>query len=226
VFTANHAVVLDGKVLLARYRHAERQGEEPPVRAFFEHLRSRGLVEQLHDFPEDVFHEGVGDCIWDGARRMFWMGWGPRSSYAAKDTVETVFGVPALQLELVDARFYHLDTCLFALEGGEIVYFPGAFSEAGHQLIRSIAGSHNVIEASTEDAVALAVNAFALGRDIVMGACSEALETVLHARGYRVHRVPLEAFALSGGSAYCLTLRLDRTIHEAGDARHERAEAV
>jgi hypothetical protein len=29
VFTANSAVVLDGKALLARFRHAERNGEEP-----------------------------------------------------------------------------------------------------------------------------------------------------------------------------------------------------
>ena len=32
VFTANAAVVLDRKVLLARFRHPERQAEEPPLR--------------------------------------------------------------------------------------------------------------------------------------------------------------------------------------------------
>ena len=34
VFTANAAVVLDRKALLARFRHAERRGEEPVFRVF------------------------------------------------------------------------------------------------------------------------------------------------------------------------------------------------
>src|SRR6188508_1959617 len=36
VFTANAAVVLEGKALLARFRHAERQAEEPVFAAAFE----------------------------------------------------------------------------------------------------------------------------------------------------------------------------------------------
>ena len=39
VFTANAAVVLDRKVLLARFRHPERQGEEPHFEAAFRSLR-------------------------------------------------------------------------------------------------------------------------------------------------------------------------------------------
>ena len=35
VFTANAAVVLDGKALLARFRHPERQGEQPVYAAAF-----------------------------------------------------------------------------------------------------------------------------------------------------------------------------------------------
>src|ERR1041385_5341043 len=38
VFTANAAVVLDGKALLARFRHPERQGEQPVFRAAFRAL--------------------------------------------------------------------------------------------------------------------------------------------------------------------------------------------
>src|SRR5689334_19607320 len=38
VFPANGAVVLDGKVLLARFRHPERQGEEAIFRSVFARL--------------------------------------------------------------------------------------------------------------------------------------------------------------------------------------------
>src|SRR5690349_12917182 len=58
VFPANAAVVLDGRVLMARFRHPERQGEEPVFRAVFQRLKTRGLVHDIVDFPEGVFHEG------------------------------------------------------------------------------------------------------------------------------------------------------------------------
>ena len=71
VFPANAAVVLDGRVLMARFRHPERQGEEPVFRAVFQRLKARGLVHDLVDLPEGMFHEGAGDAIWDADRRLF-----------------------------------------------------------------------------------------------------------------------------------------------------------
>src|ERR1700722_1301780 len=43
VFTANAAVVFDGKAVLARFRHGERQNEEPVFKAAFAALQTRGL---------------------------------------------------------------------------------------------------------------------------------------------------------------------------------------
>ena len=40
-----------------------------------------------------------------------------------------------LPLELVDSRFYHLDTCLCPLSGGELLYFPPAFDRYGQEAI-------------------------------------------------------------------------------------------
>src|SRR5687768_517999 len=72
VFPANAAVVLDGRILLARFRHPERQGEEPVFRAAFQRLKTRGLVQEIVEVPEGLFHEGAGDAIWDAERRLFW----------------------------------------------------------------------------------------------------------------------------------------------------------
>src|SRR5689334_7196548 len=44
VFPANAAIVLDGRVLVARFRHPERQGEEKIFRAAFLDLAARCLV--------------------------------------------------------------------------------------------------------------------------------------------------------------------------------------
>jgi ornithine aminotransferase len=208
VFTANCAVVLDGKAILARYLKSERAGEELHGQRMFEQLEARGEIDAIFRTPEGVYFEGAGDAIYDPLRKLMWMGWGQRSSRAAHHTVEQVFGIPALPLELVDPHFYHLDTAFCLLSGGEILYHPAAFTGEGREQIRALAADQ-LIEAPQEDAAHLAVNAVCIVRDIVMCYCSQALRQCLEQRGYRVHVVPLGCFNRSGGAAYCLTLKLN-----------------
>src|SRR3954466_12201385 len=79
VFTANAAVVLDRKALLARFRHAERQGGQPGFAAAFQEPGRAGGVDEVRAMPQDIALEGAGDCIFDPARGLFWMGCGFRS---------------------------------------------------------------------------------------------------------------------------------------------------
>ena len=83
VFTANAAVVLDRKATLARFRHGERQGEEPVFAAAFAALKTRGFIDEIVALPGDIMLEGAGDCIFDARRSVFWMGCGFRSDAAA-----------------------------------------------------------------------------------------------------------------------------------------------
>src|SRR5256885_10394218 len=82
VFTANAGVVLNRQVLLARFRHPERRREEPHLEAAFGALQARGLVDRVRMLPDGLVLEGAGDCVWDVTRRLFWMGYGPRSDEA------------------------------------------------------------------------------------------------------------------------------------------------
>ena len=127
VFTANAAIVLDGKALLARFRHPERQREEPVFAAVFDRLQSDAHVHTVAELPNHLRLEGAGDCIWDEQRGHFWMGCGLRSDRAAADVVADQFGVECVALELADPNFYHLDTAFCALPTGDIIYYPGAF---------------------------------------------------------------------------------------------------
>ncbi len=209
VFTANAAVVMNRKVLLARYLCPERQGEEAHGLQFFNSLKKDGVVDEVHEMPQGVYFEGAGDCYWDPTRQMLWTGWGQRSSREAQGVIDALFGIPSVSLELVDPRFYHLDTAFCVLSGGEVLYVPCAFTEAGRDLITSIVGSDKLITVDAADAERLAANSVSVGKDLVFGHCGDALRTTLESRGYRVHVVPLGSFGRSGGSAYCLTLRLD-----------------
>jgi N-dimethylarginine dimethylaminohydrolase len=204
-------VVLDGRAIVARFRCKERRGEEALFLKAFESYRERGLLSDVAQYPEGVFQEGAGDCIWDHTRRLFWAGYGQRSMRESLDVTEKYFEVPLVPLELVSPRFYHLDTCFLSLMGGEIVYYPPAFSEAGRAKIRDLVDPDKLIAAGDEDAAAFSINAVNFGREIVMARPKDGLRAKLTERGYHVTPVDLDAFILSGGGAYCMTLRLDRS---------------
>ncbi|MCD6679448.1 MAG: arginine deiminase-related protein [Burkholderiaceae bacterium] len=209
VFTANAGVVLDGKALLARFCNPERRAEEAHGRRAFESLRSRGIVESVHEPDAGVLFEGAGDALWDAKRELMWMGHGQRSDFAARDAVRRVFGVDTLSLELVSPSFYHLDTCLCVLSRGEILWYPPAFSEESQRLLRAIAGA-DAIEVDDEDAARFAVNVVCIGDNVLLCHASQPLRDALAERGYRVQVIALDAFNRSGGAVACLTLRLDQ----------------
>jgi len=209
VFTANSAVVLDGKALLARFRHPQRQGEEPVYAAAFNALRSRGLIDEVVTLPPGVTLEGAGDCLWDAHRQLFWMGCGFRSGVEAREVVAEQFGVPCVALALADPAFYHLDTCFSPLPCGAVMYYPAAFTTEGLAQIHARVAPTQRIAIAAEDAAHFAANAVNFGRTILLSSCSETLRAQLKKRGYTVVEAPLTVFQRSGGSACCLTLRLD-----------------
>ena len=215
VFPANAAIVLDHLALLARFRHRERQGEERHFQHYFHALMQRGLLDGIAQFPRDCFQEGAGDCIWDTARGRFWAGYGKRSTRQAVCEIAAFFGRETTALELVSPRFYHLDICFCPLSGGEIFYYPPALSAASLAAIRDIVPPEDLIEATEADAACFNVNAVNIGDRLVMAKASPDLVARLAERGYRVVEVDLLPFIMSGGGAYCMTLRLDNKSAEA-----------
>src|SRR5262249_38822357 len=163
---------------------------------------------EAQKLPDGLVLEGAGDCSFDEARNLFWMGYGPRSNATSRAAVEEAFGIEAVALELADARFYHIDTALCPLPRGEVLYVPGAFTAQDRSEIWARVAPEQRIELGIEDAVQLAANAVCLGDTIVLSGCSERLRAELEERGYRVVPRRLGSFLRSGGAAFCLTLRL------------------
>jgi len=211
VFPANAAIVLNGKVLVARFRHPERQGEEEVFRQIFLNPKARSLVSDVIDLPNGVLQEGAGDCIWDETRGFFWGGYGQRSTANSLAVIEKTFARPVVGLELATDRYYHLDTCFCPLQGGRLFYYPPAFTREALAAIHFHVRPEQRIVASDSEAAAFCVNAVNLGKEIVMANPPESLREKLQDYGFHVTGIDLAPFILSGGGAYCMTLRLDRT---------------
>ncbi len=211
VFPANAAIVLDGRALVARFRYPQRQGEEVEFLKLFKGLQSCGLLSAVEQLPESCYQEGAGDCIWDAHRHLFWAAYGPRSSEAALERISAFFSQEVVPMELASERCYHLDVCFCLLSGGEILYYPPALTAKALQHLRERVAPDLLIEATEDDLRHFSINAVSVDRKLVMGKTTSRLRGILKERGYETIEVDLSPFMLSGGGAYCMTLRLDRS---------------
>lgn len=206
VFTANAGLVKGREAIVSRFRYPERQYEEP---YFADWFMDRGYGVSL--MPRDVPFEGAGDALFDrGSKQsLLWMAHGHRSISAARDVLHQRLGVEVVTLKLVDQRFYHLDTCFCPLEGGYVMYYPPAFDEESRGLIEARVPEAKRIAIAEEDALAFACNAVNIDEVVVVNRATPAFVKALAARKFEVVQTPMSEFMKAGGSAKCLTLRLD-----------------
>jgi len=204
VFTANAGVVVDDSVVLARFFHPERQGEEPWFQQWFE---SQGYRVTL--LPADLPFEGAGDALLDRNGGWLWAGYGFRSELAAHPLLAEALAVEVLSLRLMDERFYHLDTCFCPLSDGTLLYYPPAFDFYSNRLIETRVPAAKRLVVGEADALAFACNAVNVGRSVILNQASAGLRQQLQTRGYDVVETPLSEFLKAGGATKCLTLRLD-----------------
>jgi N-dimethylarginine dimethylaminohydrolase len=198
VFAANGGIVVDGKVLGARFRYPQRMAEGPAYRRWFSENGYQVVQE-----PQAI-NEGEGDLVF--AERVILAGHGFRSEPAAADELAGLFGLPVISLRLVDPRFYHLDTALVVLDGDTAAYYPAAFDDAGQAALASHFAE--LIEAKDEDAEVLGLNAVSDGRHVVLPEQARGLASQLAGAGFVPVTVDVSEFLKSGGGPKCCTLEL------------------
>lgn len=128
VFTANAGVVYRDLFITSRFRHGERQGESPYFEKWF---ADRGW--RVVSIPSDHAFEGAGDALFCGD--TLFAGYIYRSEVIAHQELADLIGCEVLSLELVDPRFYHLDTCFCPIAPGAALYFPPAFDEYARSVL-------------------------------------------------------------------------------------------
>lgn len=208
-FTANPSLVLacpkqHHEVWLAKMRHPSRR---PETQLHAEFHRARG--SQIREMPAHVERfEGCGDGVQHPQRFLLHAGVGPRSSGAAWDWLAEVHPtLDILRYQLVDERFYHLDTALAPLDEQTALFVPEAFDAAGRALVE--AAFPRAIALPLHESLNFAGNAHCPdGQHVLIdAACKETCSALRHAG---LTPIPLDTseFRKSGGSVFCLKLAL------------------
>ncbi|MFF5428305.1 MULTISPECIES: dimethylargininase [unclassified Streptomyces] len=202
VFAANGATVVDGRVLGAKFAYPERADEAAVHLAWF---RRNGWAEEDLREPDHV-NEGEGDF----AVTSSWIlaGRGFRSSPLSHDEAQEFFGRPVIGLELVDPRYYHLDTALCVLDDArdEVMYYPAAFSPGSRAVLARL--FPDALLATEEDAAALGLNAVSDGRHVLFPQTAAGLFEPLRRRGFEPIGMDLSELLKGGGSVKCCTQEL------------------
>ncbi|MCH2101372.1 MAG: arginine deiminase-related protein [Planctomycetes bacterium] len=208
-FTANPSLVLacpDGRreVWLAKMRHTSRR---PEVGIHEEFHRQRESVIRI--VPDEVLaFEGCGDGVQHPGRFLMHAGVGPRSETSAWQALaEAHPGLDVLLYELVDPRFYHLDTALAPLDEQTALYVPEAFHPTGRA--RVLEAFPQAIALPLEESLRFAGNAHCPdGQHVLIDSACTVTCALLSERGYTPLPIDTSEFRKSGGSVFCLKLAL------------------
>lgn len=202
VFTANAGLVTRNReVIVSTFRHAQRQGESAHYKKFFSdagyHVKNIGA---------DTVFEGAGDALFD-AEGELWLGSGPRSDAEAETEIAEALHLKTNAVELVDPRWYHLDTAFCPLSNGYTLAYRKAFSPASAEKIQRKFGD-KMIWVSDEDALNFACNAVCLDHEVILYRASAELKTRLKGYNFSVIEIDVSEFMKSGGSCKCMTLEI------------------
>ena len=200
VFTANAGLVHRQSVYLSRFRFAARQGETTVDQRWFE---AHGFEHR--ELAADLDFEGAGDALFCGETLVG--GYIIRSDARALQWVAGEVGCHVLPVQLIDEHYYHLDTCFCPLRAGEAIWYPPAFDEYGRTALQE--HIDRLVNVTADEAARFACNAVVIGRSVILNTGCPLLKEELQRRGFRVYETPLDEFIKAGGSAKCLTLRLD-----------------
>ncbi|MBP3083257.1 dimethylargininase [Mycolicibacterium fortuitum] len=195
VYAANGGFLLGDTAVVARFAYPQRAGE---AAAYAEWMSAAGYRTVFTDHV----NEGQGDLLIVGSTLL--AGYGFRTDRLAHDEIAHATGLHVVSLELVDPRFYHLDTALAVLDDSTIAYYPPAFSDDSRKRLTHLFG--DAIEVSSADAYVLGLNVVSDGRHVVMPAAATGFAHQLRRAGFEPVGVELTELLKGGGSVKCCTL--------------------
>lgn len=197
VYAANGGFLVGDTAVVARFAYPQRAGEAD---AYAEWMAAAGY----RPVRTEHVNEGQGDLLLVGSNLL--AGYGFRTDRRAHDEIAAITGLNVTSLELVDPRFYHLDTALAVLDDSTIAYYPPAFSDDARKRLTELFSA--AIEVGSADAYVLGLNVVSDGRHVVMPAAATGFAAQLRRAGFEPIGVDLSELLKGGGSVKCCTLEL------------------
>ncbi len=204
-FTANAGLFHKDKVVLAKFKHEERKGEEKYYKKAFEDLGYE-LYEPNFDF------EGAGDAFI--VQDILFLGTGYRSNKAVSNEIMKFLGLNQLvYCNLVDPHFYHLDTCFCPLNDNTAMFYPAAFDFNTLRIFDQLKDQIKFLEVNKEEAFKFACNSVVVTIDdgyavIIPAGCPNTKKMLNKEFFKNIFELPMDQFMLAGGACKCLTLML------------------
>lgn len=197
-FFGDSVFAVGDRAVFSRFATPERF---PETVYAMEALEEMGIIGDR--VPDNVLFEGSGET-------MLWTdkiltGFGQRSTAGAATYLQSVFEQEVIALELIDEKFYHLDTALLPVNDELIAYFPGAFTPESRKKIQTL--DVELIELEEFHALSFALNSIVIGDHVIMHKDAIYLGDILGERGYAVYYMDISEFIKFGGGIKCLTFQ-------------------
>lgn len=196
------------RLIVGRMRHAvrRREAERGDIRGFF---RDVGGCEEIDLSTQAHACELTGALVIDRARGLGFCGLSERCDEAGARLMHHAFGLRATLLFDLAPGEYHTNVVLAVPAGRAALICADGFAEpAAAEAIAALYAPHAVMLSPAERA-AFAGNAIALSADTVWtsatadAALRPASRNALHAAGFTVRSVALDAIEAAGGSLRC-----------------------
>lgn len=195
-------------VLLSEMHSSSRKPEIPFFKSFFEE-QGYACLAQATEPALDL--EGMGDLLAVGSHGdrpgFICAGYGQRTDHRVLRWVATQTGQPVLAFELLNKKFYHLDTCLSVLNAHTALACREGFTPSGWQLLQKLFPNLIVASASECDAPGFAANCHSPdGKTVVIQQGNTKTERALSQAGFGIVAVDTGEFIKAGGSVFCMKL--------------------
>ncbi|HWB38740.1 MAG TPA: arginine deiminase-related protein [Candidatus Saccharimonadales bacterium] len=192
-WTRDEYAVIKGQIVLASFRHPERQPETAFWRQWF--------ADHGYDTIEPVTTFEGGNIVHHGA--AYYVGIGDRAEPQDAAKLSQQFGVEFVGLPVTSDDYFHLDVAMLSLRDA-VFYYPGAFTaEALAEIKRRLPDAHELTKDETDGFCA---NSVAIGDTVIIPAGQASFRAKLEAIGKQVVELDLSAFKpIGGGGVHCLT---------------------
>lgn len=221
VFTANLGIVLgDNQMVISNFPPGPRYGETAVGKAFFESMGYDTVVSPyLFEGEAELKH--LRDNVYIG-------GYGQRSTIEAYEWMESEYGIQVVKLAMKDPALYHLDCSVFPLTKDKTLLCRALYSD---DELAEVDAVTEVIDVSTEHAMAGICNSIRLGNTIVNGSHlyelspqssdykaerskNRALEDIAEDLAFEVNFVQISEYHKAGALLSCMVMHLNHESYE------------